>query len=184
MPVFVCSVERCGVERCQDSFRGLFSPGHCHGATSGLSLTSESSGVRRLHIGCCQRRPSGVRRSSEARQASGTFLGRESRGAADAATRGDGRVPLQGTCAWSVVRAGGMSVCDSTFPPASYRWAVRQRAVGPRRRRTNVKMCPGRMGKRQGVRTLCESSTARSTKPTRRAWRSACWQTSSKCSSS
>jgi len=57
------------------------------------------------------------------------------------------------------------------------------RAAGPRPRGTNVKMCPGRMGKRQGVRTLCESSTARSTKPTRRAWRSACWQKSSKCSS-
>jgi hypothetical protein len=92
---------------CQDSFWGLFPLGDCHGATSGLSLASESSGVGGLHIGYCRRRPWGVRRSSEARQASGTFLGREPRGAAAAATRGYGRVPLQGTCAWGVVRAGG-----------------------------------------------------------------------------
>jgi hypothetical protein len=91
---------------------GLSPLGHYHGATSGLSLASESSGVRRLHIGYCRRRPWGVRRSSEARQASGTFLGREPRVAAGAATRGYGRVPLQGTCAAGVVRAEGVSVCN------------------------------------------------------------------------
>ena len=114
--------ERCGkvhAERCQDSLWGLFAHGHCRGATSGLSLARESSGVSRLHIGCCRRRPCGVRRSSEARQASGTLLGREPRVAAGAATRGYGRVPREGTCAADVVRVEGVSVCIWTFPPAS-----------------------------------------------------------------
>jgi hypothetical protein len=48
----------------------------------------------------------GVGRSSEALQASGLFVGREPRVAAGAATRGYGRVPLQGTCAWGVVFNG------------------------------------------------------------------------------
>ena len=47
------------------------------------------------------------------------FFGRESRGAAGAATRGDGRVPLQGTCVWGVVRAGGRrSVIGRFHQPA------------------------------------------------------------------
>jgi len=48
----------------------------------------------------------GLGRSSEALQACGLFVGREPRVAAGAATRGYGRVPLQGTCAWGVVRDG------------------------------------------------------------------------------
>jgi hypothetical protein len=200
---------------CQDSFWGLFPLGDCHGATSGLSLASESSGVGGLHIGYCRRRPWGVRRSSEARQASGTFLGREPRGAAAAATRGYGRVPLQGTCAWGVVRAGGSRFVIGRFhQPADagpFAWtrggaaaswhkfedlsgprcwdgmhrahttvarvpctltpslsrvhpgAVDRmsfcgrggtRAAGPRRRGTNLKICPGRaVGMECGVHT-------------------------------
>jgi hypothetical protein len=58
-------------ERCPAWFWGFFPPGHCNGATSGLSLASESSGVVQLHVGCCPRRACGARRSSEALQASG-----------------------------------------------------------------------------------------------------------------
>jgi hypothetical protein len=55
-----------------------------------------------------------VRRSSEALQASGTFLGREPV-AAGAATRGYGRVPLQGTCAWGVGRDGDSRAVTGRF---------------------------------------------------------------------
>ena len=83
------------------------------------------------------------------------FFGRESRGAAGAATRGDGRVPLQGTCVWGVVRAGGRRSVIGRFhqpadagPFANARlrrptWSTAPSAVFPSGRRPRRVRRPG-----------------------------------------
>jgi hypothetical protein len=105
-------------------------------ATWGLSLASEPCGVAGCTLGAAGggRMACGIEAKPYRLP---VFGGREPRVAAGAATRGYGRVPLQGTCASGVVREGELAVgrtrcCDAQvgkpMPPA-------RRGVGPGRAR-------------------------------------------------
>jgi hypothetical protein len=70
----------------------------CLWPASRVTLSRGTSGASGEGSAAFKRNPTGFR----------GFGGREPRVAANAATRGYGRVPLQETCAWGVVREGGV----------------------------------------------------------------------------